>query len=246
MSKREQIIQKAIEVLAAEAGGLRYAQLHKRIMELLPGIGENNIHGTIWNLEVRVPADVYKPAKGLFRHAKYQKEQPALAEEQQPHVAPKIHEEDFYEAFAQYLVNDLQECTKAIAVGGNKLKDKWGTPDVIGVLKAKDVDVFKFPTEVVSAEIKIDTLSLITAFGQACAYRLFSHKSYIVVPGTASGEDKDRLEALCLSFGIGLVLFNPSSLADPGWTIRVRATRHEPDMFYLNQNVKPVAEALLS
>ncbi|MBL0274174.1 MAG: hypothetical protein IPQ06_14180 [Chitinophagaceae bacterium] len=37
----------------------------------------------------------------------------------------KIKEEDFYEPFAEWITNDLEECTKAIALGGSKFKDKW-------------------------------------------------------------------------------------------------------------------------
>ena len=44
----------------------------------------------------------------------------------------KIKEEDFYNSFADWLVNDMEECTKAICLGGNLFKDKWGTPDVVG------------------------------------------------------------------------------------------------------------------
>ena len=46
---------------------------------------------------------------------------------------------------------------------------------MIGIREPKKSDIIKFPTEIVSAEVKIDSAGLITAFGQACAYRLFSH-----------------------------------------------------------------------
>jgi hypothetical protein len=48
-----------------------------------------------------------------------------------------------------------------------------------------------------------------------------------------SVERSPWLEALCILFGIGLVLFetNPE---EPDFTIRVRAQRHPPDMFYVN------------
>lgn len=47
----------------------------------------------------------------------------------------------------------------------------------------------------------------VVAFGQAVAYRLFSHKSYIVVPNTTSSDDMNRLKALCGLHGVGLVTF---------------------------------------
>jgi hypothetical protein len=92
----------------------------------------------------------------------------------------------------------------------------------------------KFDLEIVSAEIKVNPDQPVVAFGQAVAYRLFSSKSYVVMPTTISPEDYGRLEALCMLFGIGLVLFN-SNVNDPDFSIRVRAQRFSPDMFYLNE-----------
>jgi hypothetical protein len=92
----------------------------------------------------------------------------------------------------------------------------------------------KFDIEIVAAEIKIDPQTPVVAFGQAAAYRLFAAKSYVVMPATISEEDYSRLEALCMLFGIGLVLFD-IDLEDPSFRIRVRAQRFSPDMFYVNE-----------
>ena len=43
-------------------------------------------------------------------------------------------------------------------------------------------DIIQAPVEIVAAEIKLDMAQLVTAFGQACAYCLFAHKSYLVIP----------------------------------------------------------------
>lgn len=158
----------------------------------------------------------------------------------------KITEEDFYQSFADWLVNELEECTKAMPLGGNKFKDKWGTPDVIGKREPRRSDIIKAPTEIVSAEIKAETKDLITAFGQACSYKLFSHKSYIVVPKDSSQDDISKLDALCLIFGIGLVLFDSSNVNDPQFDIRVRPTKHDPDMFYVNKYMKMIEKDLFA
>lgn len=50
------------------------------------------------------------------------------------------------------------------------------------VYKFSEIDPIKAHPEIVSVEIKTDTNQLITAFGQACAYKLFSHKVYLVIP----------------------------------------------------------------
>lgn len=248
MTRREEIIQTATQLLEKTTQGLRYSELHREILASLPNFPANTVHGTIWNLDAKLPDQFYKPAKGVFRLVKFKDTEIAQTEREQQAkpTSSRIKEEDFYEAFADYLVNDLEECSKAISVGGNRFKDKWGTPDVIGVLSPKPSDVFKFPTEIVSAEIKLDNAGLITAFGQACAYKLFSHKSYIVVPESSSQADIDRLDSLAMIFGIGLIVFDQTSPTEPRFRIMTRAARHAPDMFYVNKHVAEIADDLLS
>ena len=72
------------------------------------------------------------------------------------------------------------------------------------------------------------------AFGQAVAYRLFAAKCYVVMPITISDEDLSRLEALCMLFGVGLVVFSLDPRS-PDFAIRVRAQKYSPDMFYVNE-----------
>jgi len=241
MTVRQQIIQKAIELLEAEPEGIRFNALSKKIQAALPDIKPRNVPSNLVILENLTP-EIYKPAKGLFRLTKYKEE----AEASPISFVQKTKEEDFYEPFATWLVEELEECTKALPLGGSKFKDKWGTPDVVGVLKPKPTDIFPFPMEIVSAEIKIDNYALITAFGQACSYKLFSHKSYIVVPSTSHVEDLSRLDSLCLIFGLGLILFNAQNPKDPNFTIKTRAVSHKPDMFYVNKHIREIADELLS
>lgn len=142
------------------------------------------------------------------------------------------------------MVNETEECTKAISLGGNKFRDKWGTPDVIGKRAPRASDIIKFPTEIVSAELKVDIRDLITAFGQACSYRLFSHKSYLVIPRNSPEADISRLDALSLIFGIGLVLFDNSNPSNPQFDIKVRPLKHDPDMFYVNEYMRLIEDEL--
>ena len=243
-TKREKIIAKAIEILKSNPAGVRYSYLVRKIHEEFPEIPINTIHGTVWKLEARVPNEVYKPARGLFRHVEFEEEEISEEERKISPEIEKIKEEDFYEPFANWLVNELEECTKAIPLGRNRFKDKWGTPDVIGKREPRRSDIVKGATEIVSVEIKADTRDLITAFGQACSYKLFSHKSYIVIPKNSSQGDILKLDALCLIFGIGLVLFDSSNPNDPQFEIRVRPLRHEPDMFYVNKYMKLIEKEL--
>jgi hypothetical protein len=154
-----------------------------------------------------------------------------------------IREGDFYKPFADWLVKELHECTEAKPVGGNIFGRKWATPDVMGVRKQEPGAFTNIQPEIVSAEIKLNANELITAFGQACAYRLFSHKSYVVVPDMSHKEDLERVEKLAMLFGIGLITFDPRDPDDPKFNIRARAAKNEPDMYYMNDCIKKLYEA---
>ncbi len=222
---------KAIELLKNNPKGLRYSELMREVHNIFPDVPIKSIPASLWNLNVTRSKEIYKPAKGLFRYRVPFEEEVDEVIEKPP---PALQEEDFYEPFANWLKGDLGECSEAIALGGNYLGRKWGTPDVIGIYKPSIRDVIKFQPEVISAEIKINPSEPVTAFGQAIAYRLFSSKVYLVEPTSMIPEDQDRVEALCILFGVGLILFdlNPQS---PNFGIRVRAQRYNPDMFYVNQ-----------
>lgn len=246
MTSREQVIQEATKMITMAPQGVRYSVLHKTIAAIFSDIPSNTIHGSLHKFRTHLPPNIYLPAKGLYKHIKYKDPKEQIQEtspgEKQP---PQIHEERFYSFFADWLVNELEECTKAIPLGGSKFKDKWGTPDVIGVREPRKSDIIKPPTEIIAAEIKTDGQALIVAFGQACAYKLFSHRSYIVVPDDSSDEDVARLDALARIFGIGLILFDRKG-KEPDFQIRVRASRHEPDMFYVNKYMKLIEDELFT
>jgi hypothetical protein len=220
------------KIVAGNPGGIRYSALVQRIHSERPETPKNTIHGSVWDLATRFPSEIAKPSRGLFMLARGPDGTAPVTPPASP--PPKVSEEQFYEPFADWLKNELDEATVAIALGGAGLQKKWGTPDVVGVYKALASHRIKFDLEMISAEIKIDPQQPVVAFGQAAAYRLFSAKSYVVMPKSISEEDYSRLEALCMLFGIGLVLFetNPD---EPDFQIRVRAQRHPPDMFYVNE-----------
>ncbi len=231
MPPMKKLIQdKAVELLAANPEGLRYTQLQSKLQLDFPGTPPNTIAGATWNLHVARKGSVFKPTRGLFKHTGTNDEEVETTV-QEP---LKCTEEQFYKPFAQWIKSELGECTEADSLGGNRFGRKWGTPDVVGVYKSSARDIVKFNPEIVTAEIKINPSDAITAFGQAVAYRLFSSKVYLVEPDTMLPEDQDRIEALCILFGIGLVLFKVDPEA-PEFQIRVRARRYAPDMFYMNE-----------
>ncbi len=254
-TQREKIISKALEILEKYPNGVRYTELTRLIKVDLFDIPENTIQSNIWNLDEKVN-EISKPERGIFFLTKYLspgKQVESLQDKDSDEISKKgtkiiekaitPSEESFYQPFADYLLSDLEECTKAIPLGGNKFGDRWGTPDVFGIYKFSDTDAIRPQVEIVSAEIKTDTNQLITAFGQASAYKLFSHKVYLVIPKDAEGEIS-RIESLCLRYGLGLILFDRNNPKSPNFEIRTRAIKNEPDYFYLNLYLKRLGERI--
>ena len=227
MTRRERVFEAVREILRKEpTGALRYSDLLRKVKEACPDIKENTIVGALHALRERIKSghikDIEIPSKGIFRLMQ-DKEEPI-----------SIKEEDLYQPFADYLTYELKECTKAVPLGRKVFDEKWGTPDVFGVYKFPDYEPIKLPVpEVVSAEIKLDPNQLVVAFGQACSYKLFSHKVYLVVPNQESDE-LVRLESLCIRFGLGDYR--------PKFQIRTRALKGEPDYFYLNNNLNKLKQ----
>jgi len=254
-TQREKIVSKASEILEKHPNGVRYTELTRLIKVDLFDIPDNTIRGVVWNLDETVQG-ISKPERGIFFLTKYlsperqmeslQNKTPRKISQNDTNVSEKLKvlsEESFYQPFADYLLSDLEECTKAVPLGGNKFGDRWGTPDVFGIYKFPDTDPVRPQVEIVSAEIKTDTNQLITAFGQASAYKLFSHKVYLVIPKDAEGEIS-RIESLCLRYGLGLILFDRNNHENPNFEIRTRAIKNEPDYFYLNLYLKRLGDKI--
>jgi len=241
----ERIKDKAFGLLKDNPDGLNFTDLVTLISESDEKLNRNTINSSIRTIVLQYPKKIYKPSRGLFRLVEFKDpETDELKKEVQPEETKKIKEEDFYEPFSNWLQNDIEEATQAIPLGGNRFKGKWGTPDVIGKRESKKSDIIKAPVEIVSAEIKADTSQLIMAFGQACAYMLFSHKCYLVIPKQSSQTEIARLDSLCQILGIGLVLFNAENPNTPDFIVRVRPIKHEPDFFYTNKYMSEIEEDL--
>lgn len=235
------IKQIATQVLKQSPQGIRFSELVSSVRREFPEAETNTVKTVVADLS-RTDPSVVRPSRGLYILSEFsngETRQPLEAEvpRQTGEISQQtVLEADYYEPFASWLQTVEEEVNEGIVVGGNSFRNKWATPDVIGTYKPQPADPVKFPLELVSAEIKIDPGQSVTAFGQACAYRLFSHKVYIVMPNTieAVKDDLERLQALCTLFGMGLVLFKLDR-NDPQFEKRVAARKFEPDMFYVNE-----------
>ena len=229
----------AVEIIAQHPGGIRFSDLRRKIHQRDSSFKLGTIAGTLIDIDSRV-GEVEKPSRGLYRIAETDEGGSSA-----PLTSlPTPQEEAFYSPFAEWLRDELEDVTKAIPLGGNRFKDKWGTPDVIGKRDSRPSDIVKQPIEIVSAEIKTNSNQLITAFGQACAYCLFSHRSYLVVPRQAAADEISRLDSLCQVFGLGFVLFDTRNPDDPKFEIRVRPRRQDPDMHYTNKYMRQIESEL--
>ena len=233
------IREEAVRIIADHPEGVRFSDLRRQIHGVNGSFKMNTITGALKDLETRV-TEVEKPSRGLYRLGVADPDGHVVV----PPMPFTIQEEKFYEPFADWLKNDVEDVTSAIPLGGNRFKDKWGTPDVIGKRDSRPSDIVKPPIEIVSAEIKTNTNQLITAFGQACAYCLFSHRSYLVVPLQAPKDELSRLDSLCQVFGLGLVLFDARNPDDPAFEIRVRPRKQDPDIHYTNKYMKEIESEL--
>lgn len=149
-------------------------------------------------------------------------------------------ERPLYGPVAEWIKGVEKGC-KADILGdaGKRAGRNWWTPDVVAVLRpAEDIQDLHFSPEVISVEIKADAepQSVITGFGQACAYKVFSHKSYFVAP-EAAHKQEERLLPLCDIFGIGLILFEGTP-DEPNFVSHSRARSHQPSMHHVAEFLK--------
>lgn len=240
MSDRKRVADAAVETIQAAPAGIRWAQLAAAVKAKLPSINANTVVGSLQYFQAHLPAGITKPERGLYVAAV----SAAASSTPVPTKKASVKEQDFYEPFVTWLRDEMEEVTVAVSLGGNHLKEKWGTPDVIGLYRPSATDPIKFNEELVAVEIKTDATQMIVAFGQACAYKLFAHRVYLVVPRSTSKLDIERLDALSGVLGIGLVLFDSGNPAKPDFQIRRRPDKHEPDYFHTNRVVKECAGVL--
>ena len=103
----------AKKIVAENPGGIRYSALVQRISLENPETPKNTIHGSVWDLATRFPREITKPSRGLFLPATSAVGGVTVS----PPVLPpgRIRDEDFYEPFADWLKNELDQSVKLVA-----------------------------------------------------------------------------------------------------------------------------------
>lgn len=234
---KRRVYETAAEIVQQFPDGIR----HKDLLELtydklkidIPRLNYGSVAGWITSLQEVKPQLVTKPSRGLYAPVTTSSDEDTDANSE---LANEIDlaEADFYESLANFLIEDLNECTKASAIGSMRANGKWGNPDVVGVNKPRAGDVFQYSWEVITAELKTNVASIATSFGQASSYRLFSHRVYVAVPRIAPQKELEKLLAQCHHAGIGVLTFDLDK-EKPNFEQKLRARTSMPDMFYVNE-----------
>jgi hypothetical protein len=235
------IRERAYEIIKERPSGIRYSELVNKIIKENSNFNINTVNAQIADLRNHKDyKDKLSQVPRIYMAIEYETSPnlPSKNVAESKTESTRHHEKEFYEQFANFLKDDLSECTVARAMGDSRLQFKWSTPDVVGYYKVRTASSFQGHPELVAGELKVDTRpdALITAFGQAASYLLFCHKSYIAVPEDSDSRALDRLENLCISFGIGLLLFDDKDPNKVEFKIRNRAQRHEPNIVYFNDD----------
>jgi len=233
------IREKAYEIIKERPSGIRFSELVDKIIKENHDFNVNTVNAQVAELRKHKDyKDKLSQIPGIYMAIEYEKNPnlPSKNVEENKAERIKYSEKEFYEPFANFLRDNLNECTLVRVMGNSRLQFKWSTPDVVGYYKVKTTSRYQIPPELVAGELKADTKydQLIEAFGQAASYLLFCHKSYVAVPEESNPNDLDRLENLCISFGIGLLLFSNKDPNQVEFKIRNRAQRHEPNIAYYN------------
>jgi len=233
MSKKDEIIKKALEILSMpeSKSGLRFATLVKRVSSET-GVNLNTCNGNLYNLPNELSDKVSRPSRGLFilkENEKFLKD--AVEELPEQKLDLKLNEEYIYEPAKNYLLGN-GECTHAVTVGGNSFRDKWGTPDIVGVIRADSDAVYKPILEIIAVEVKNEGYKPVEALGQAMAYKLFAHRTWLVLPDDEV--EIERIQGIAITANIGLVSFTRKG-NDFEFTILNRPTSGRPDLIEVNK-----------
>ena len=113
---------KAVELIKSNPKGLRYSELMRELHNTFPDIHVKSIPAAVWDLNVTCSKQIYKPTRGLFKYRFSGEEEIEKIVEK---IAPTAQEEDFYKPFADWIKDDLGECSAAISLGGSYLGKKW-------------------------------------------------------------------------------------------------------------------------
>ena len=238
MSKKDDIRKKALDILARPEykSGIRFSALVKKVVAETSE-NENTCNGSLYNLPKELPDKISRPYRGLFILKENEKLLKDVEQNFEQKATNKVTEDDIYQPARDFLLS-REECTHAVVIGGNIFGKKWGTPDILGAIRADSDAVYKPPLEIIAVEIKDEGYSPVEALGQAMAYKLFAHRTWLILPDDS---DLDRIEGIAISANIGLISFSKEKDGFEFVTLNRPATGH-PDFTEVNKKLDELKE----
>ena len=116
------------------------------------------------------------------------------------------YERQLYGKIAEWIVEEESLEGKDYVVQTGRLANpiKWGNPDVVIIQR-----IAGRPDRIIVAEVKNsqEARNLFEGFGQACAYKIFSHVQYLVVPMPEDRRIYDQLKKLCAKVQVKFAVF---------------------------------------
>jgi hypothetical protein len=137
------------------------------------------------------------------------------------------------QGWTQHVVNQIAN------QGSKKTGGTWTRPDFVVVGYRKFEYTPGIVRDVETFEIKPSTCGIEAVFETASHSRVAT-KSFLAIHLTDDGPDQDllgRIEAECVRFGIGLIVFTDPKNYDT-WDYKVEPSRSEPDPFDLEEFIR--------
>lgn len=116
------------------------------------------------------------------------------------------YERQLYDKIAEWIVEEESLEGKDYIVQTGRLANpiKWGNPDIVIIQK-----IAGRSDRIIVAEVKNtqEASKLFEGFGQACAYKIFSHLQYLVVPMPEDRKVYSQLKKLCAKVQVKFAVF---------------------------------------
>jgi hypothetical protein len=145
----KEVQERGRQILARSSVGVRWSDLVDKIATESPDTSIASISRGLRLLTTSETEGISKISRGVYILRSNEEKStprgtdPDTLDDRQVRVTTAqgvktVNEQAFYEPLAEWLKGELGEANEAEALGGNILKGKWGTPDVLGVQGGPD------------------------------------------------------------------------------------------------------------
>lgn len=213
------------KLIDSQEEGVSLQEIKRKVLTENSDISQHTIRFEVGQLAREYPDRILRKDRGVYGRASDLPIQEYPTEREQETDQKK--EKPFYDPLVDFLL-DKEECEYSSVLGNNRVPGFWNTPDVIGTKRSPRSHLIQYTTELISAEVKYadKQREIITGFGQAVAYKLFSNKVYLVIPSVAL---EARVIELCMNESIGLIKYDRTNPSKPRMDFVLRAPFCRPN-----------------